>query len=306
MMMCCPQCGHEARLAFRAIDLNHNISEDLFPYYRCPNCGLVFLRPIPIDLGRYYALGYYPIPTTREELAVKAQGELFKLDMIRPFAAKGRLLEIGSSYGSFAYAASQAGYEVDVIEMSEQCCEFLRRTAGIHAVQSDDPANAMRNMGPYDVITMWHVIEHLPDPWSVIEIAAQRLLPGGILAIGAPNPQSLQFKVFGKSWMHLDAPRHLQLIPLGCLRSRLERCGLTAVETVTTDQQALACNFAGWITSMVHLSQKRIARACLVRIARRVQPLAAFIERYGLNSSAYTLICRRDLSGNLEEQGRHG
>ena len=70
---------------------------------------------------------------------------------------------------------------------------------------------------------MWHVIEHLRRPWEVIERAAANLQDGGVLAIATPNPRALQFKLLRRRWAHLDAPRHLFLIPSRRARASLRR-----------------------------------------------------------------------------------
>jgi 2-polyprenyl-3-methyl-5-hydroxy-6-metoxy-1,4-benzoquinol methylase len=61
----------------------------------------------------------------------------------------------------------------------------------------------------YDVIAIWHGIEHLPDPWAVLRQCAQQLAPHGVLVIATPNPDSIQFGIFRQYWVHLDAPRHV-------------------------------------------------------------------------------------------------
>ncbi len=294
MKVDCPQCQHSAVFAFEITDKNRAAGPDSFSYYCCSTCKLLFLRPIPPDLGRYYPDNYYPIPSSVQQLRQSAQIDEFKIDMIRRFVPEGRLLEIGSSYGGFAFLAKDAGYQVDVIEMSAACCECLRTVAQVNAIQSDNPISAMQKLGSYDVIAMWHVIEHLPDPWEVLEHAACHLSPGGILIIAAPNPQSLQFRLFGKNWMHLDAPRHLQLIPLSCLLERLRSCGLDEVDLTTTDPHTRIMNGQSWLSSMAHISSNRIARGCLIRLRPAIQRLLGPMELKGLNGSAYTLIARKE------------
>ncbi len=63
--------------------------------------------------------------------------------------------------------------------------------------------------GPFDVVTMWHVLEHLPEPVAALERAAELLAPGGRLIVSVPNNDSWQARLGGDDWLHLDIPRHI-------------------------------------------------------------------------------------------------
>jgi hypothetical protein len=91
----CPKCRGESPLKFRVGDRNRRITNDVFNYYRCPTCAIQFVSPIPDNLGRYYESDYYDIPDSLETLAVRAEPEQFKIDIVRRFASGGHLLEIG-------------------------------------------------------------------------------------------------------------------------------------------------------------------------------------------------------------------
>jgi len=81
------------------------------------------------------------------------------------------------------------------------------------------PAGATLHLGPLDrqpfaprsfhLITLWHVLEHLADPGPVLQQLSGLLAPGGLLVIAVPNIGSLQARLFGANWFHLDLPRHL-------------------------------------------------------------------------------------------------
>jgi SAM-dependent methyltransferase len=78
----------------------------------------------------------------------------------------------------------------------------------------------------FDVVTMWHVLEHLPSPIPALEQATDLLERGGMLLIATPNPASIEASLFGRRWYHLDAPRHLVLIPPSSLIAALEELGM--------------------------------------------------------------------------------
>ena len=241
----CPQCGGDSRLLFEAADLNRGVSSARFHYDRCERCGLVFQPQPPADLAAYYGSGYY-LELTLDAVRRAARAERDKIDIVRRHAAAGRLLEIGASRGVFAWLAREAGFAVEVIEMDRRCCAFINDTLGIPAVDADDPAAALAGRAPYDVIALWHVVEHLRDPWTLLDRAATALAANGLLVVGTPNPDAFQFAQLGAAWPHVDAPRHTCLIPHATLVGRLAARGLTLVDTVTSDRSARAASRFGW------------------------------------------------------------
>jgi len=289
----CPQCRGEGRRLFSVGDLNRKVSAEEFDYYRCRSCGLIFLTPIPRDLSAYYPPAYHEFPKSIEDLESGTAHEIYKLETIKAHAGGRRLLEIGPSYGRFAFLAKSAGFVVDALEMDRACCAFLNDVVGIHAAHTSDIIESARHIGAYDVIAMWHSLEHLPDPWALLDLLPSKLNPGGILVIASPNPESLQFRVFGKFWVHLDAPRHVELIPPGILTQRLSRNGMERVHFTTSDQGARDCNGLGWHVSPAHrVGQRKLGRAAkfvglqLIRIGRRVEKITGL-------GSAYTLVFRK-------------
>ena len=93
--------------------------------------------------------------------------------------------------------------------MDERCCEYLQGELGVHTIRSDEPAALLQTLARPQVISLWHSLEHLREPAELLAAAAERLEPGGVLALGVPNPRSLQFRLLGARWAHLDAPRHI-------------------------------------------------------------------------------------------------
>jgi SAM-dependent methyltransferase len=79
--------------------------------------------------------------------------------------------------------------------------------------------------GPFDAITMWHVLEHLPEPLAALERAAELLAPGGRLVVSVPNNDSWQARLGGDDWLHLDIPRHIYHFTPGSLSQLVERAG---------------------------------------------------------------------------------
>jgi 2-polyprenyl-3-methyl-5-hydroxy-6-metoxy-1,4-benzoquinol methylase len=293
-MTMCPQCGQQAPLSFSTKDYNRRISDERFDYYRCNACAFVFLSPVPGDLGRYYPAQYYDVPRNEAELMQRGEElQRWKLDTVMALVGKGRLLEIGPAYGLFSALAKRAGFEVTAIEMDSRCCSFLRDTVGIQVVHSADTVAALEQLPAFDVIVLWQVIEHLPDPWAVLDAAADRLAPNGVLILDTPNPQAFQFGVLGRYWTHVDAPRHVTLIPAKLLTQHVARSGLEPVLLTAADKGANGFNGFGWAFSFKNFFLGRGTGALAHLCGRVLAKLLIPIERTGWRGSTYTAAFRK-------------
>jgi len=269
------------------------LSDHPFAYHGCPSCGLVFIDRPPDDLDRYYKEDYYQVPRSIEELAARARNEHYRIDIIQQFARSGRLLEIGASYGILCYLAKQRGFDVEAIERDEGCCRFLRDTLKIRAHQSSRPEETLRTLGAFDVIALWHVIEHLTDPWAFLQTAAAALKPGGILVLATPNPESFQFRILRERWPHVDAPRHLWLMPTSCLQSYVRPLKLDLLWSTTEDAGGVHWNEFGWTQYFVNMTGGRLPRRPLRAMGMLTTALTRFIERRPRQGCAYTAAFRK-------------
>lgn len=291
--MACGVCGGPLSEAFRAVDRNRRISDVTFTYYRCARCGTSQLLPVPDDLVRYYPHDYYAVPTDRAVPQDVIDRERYKLGIVRQFVPRGRLIEIGTGFGAFLSIMSEAGFECSGIEMDAQSAAFVQSVVGVPVHQSDDPAALLASQGPFDVVAMWHVIEHLPNPRDVLEAIAGALNPGGVVALAAPNPASLQFRLMRANWAHLDAPRHLMLIPTGALIALGRELGLEPALVTTVDDGALGLNTFGWRESLAGFSTRYLPRELLRLAGSGVAAAMGPVERRGLRGSTYTVVLRR-------------
>ena len=297
----CPHCVQPAEAFCETLDLNREIGDETFHYYQCRRCRYIYLHPVPEDLDRYYAGGYYGFPDDIDEwLPALEQQEGYKVRLIEKYARGRRLLEVGPSIGGALYLAKRAGYDVTAVEMDPECCAFMQDRLGIRAIQSADAARVLNDdTQTYDVITAWHVIEHLEDHRALIDAAVERLAPNGILILAAPNPDSLQFRLFGKNWAHLDAPRHVALIPPVLLKFQLTVLGLIPELTTTRDPGGRFWNLFGWEHTLGillrHRRRKPGRRRGLEKVLTRVchvlaWPIEVFLER----GTAYTFVYRKE------------
>lgn len=271
----CPYCSGSSRFFVSSPDRNRHTTAAIFSYFQCCNCKLVFMDPLPSDLTPFYREGYQPIPASLAELRSLAAQERYRMDPILRHKKAGRMLEIGPWIGLFGCNAKDVGFEVTAIEMNPSCVEFLRKTVGIRAVQSSDPVQALADLNEsFDVIALWHSLEHLKEPWRLVERASSCLTPGGILVIAIPNIESYQYSVLKSAWKHLDAPRHLFFYPIESLTALCRQHGLSALEITTTDELSDALSRDTWhslANSMIPVRYARGVLARLLRLATRSQ-----------------------------------
>lgn len=289
----CPLCGGATQRAFVTRDRNRGIGDERFEYRRCRVCGVLHLRNVPEDLGRYYPSAYFSLPSHDQLRAIGRGHERYRIDTVRRHVSSGRLTEIGPGDGIFAVQALDAGYEVSAIEMDREACEHLRAMLGIEVVQSATPDAALGALAPLQGVVAWHVLEHLPDPWALVDAAAAALQAGGVLVVATPNPCALGLRVLGGRWPHVDAPRHLFLLPHEAVIARAAAAGLEPVELTHTDAGGLHWNAFAWHYALrrpaISPRADRLAQLAGHAIAAALAP----VERRGLRGAAYTLVLRK-------------
>ena len=132
---------------------------------------------------------------------VKRSNIKSKLNRIRQYATKGHMLDYGAGNGDFALAAEQAGWQVVVYETSLGAIETLKQRQ-LFVVAKPLQENQ------FDVITLWHVFEHINRPEEALASFYKSLKPGGVLALAVPNTASWDAKHYKSFWAAYDVPRH--------------------------------------------------------------------------------------------------
>jgi predicted SAM-dependent methyltransferase len=191
--------------------------------------------------------------------------------------------------------ARNEGFYVEAIEMNSDCCSFIRNKVGITVLQANDISAVLQAQNKtYDVIVMWHVIEHLADIWNILELAVTRLNRDGIIALASPNPDSFQFKVMGKYWPHLDTPRHVQLFPMKLLVEKFESLGMTLQVCTTTDEGARHLDRFGWRYLVVRPKSKiKIFQDIKRLIGGLLWRIFIPIDRIEGRGSVYTMVFKK-------------
>lgn len=150
------------------------------------------------------------------------------LDVIN---SSGTLLDIGAATGFFITIAKSKGFEVSGVEISDYAAS-VGRSRGLN-ITTGTLSEYLFAGTPLDVITMWDVLEHFPDPDKDIKLAHDFLKTGGILAINTPDSGSLYARVMSRNWHLLVPPEHIHYFNRKSLRLFLEKNGFEVVFITT-------------------------------------------------------------------------
>jgi SAM-dependent methyltransferase len=285
----CSLCGAPSDFLLTTGDRNRGVGERTFSYRRCRACRSVELADVPDDLDPYYPDDYYVLPSL-DELRAAARRESYRMELLLPFAASGRLTEIGPGNGIFAVQAKDAGFDTAAIEMDGRVSDYLRTVVGIEVVQSDRPEEVLPTRPASRAIAMWHVLEHVPRPWDLLDAAGSSLEPGGALVVAMPNPDALGFRLLRERWTHLDAPRHLFLIPARALVERARAAGLQLALLTSTDRGGRYWDRFAWQQALVGPQPGRVRRVAARAGGAAIALLLAPFERRRLRGSTYTAV----------------
>lgn len=235
----CANCGStENNLQYTLRDENYGYAGQ-FQIVTCANCDLTFLNPRP-DEGTIG--GFYPASADYSCFANRQAPPPLNLDhplIATAGIATGRLCDVGCGVGDFLLAAQLAGWEVAGVEPSGFARDVANERLGDAVVQ---PSITDVN-GQFDIVTMWHVFEHVHDPPATLRQIGDILKPNGMVAIGVPNYGSAERRIFGRYWIALDAPRHLFHYTPRTLRMLVETAGFEVVSlTHTVAPNSLSAN----------------------------------------------------------------
>lgn len=149
-----------------------------------------------------------------------------------PASAQGRILDVGCGVGALLEALSLLGWETEGIDTDATVvalCQGRGLNARVGLLEEQHYPD-----GSFDVVTMMHVIEHVPDPLRTLREVYRILRPGGRLIMLTPNLNSLGHQRFGIDWLGLDIPRHLCLFTSSTLTQVVEAVGFARSEWSTT------------------------------------------------------------------------
>lgn len=190
--------------------IDYSVSKEEFFLEYDPVYKLYRTTPVPQELGRYYQSDAYISHTDGkkglfEKLYqwVKTYTLQQKIKLIEHYVPQGKLLDIGAGTGDFLRVAAQRGWSVSGVEPEKKARDRAEEK-GIFL--KEDKTHITDT---YQVITLWHVLEHVPNLQEQIAFLKDHLTIGGLLVIAVPNYRSRDAQHYGKYWAAYDVPRHL-------------------------------------------------------------------------------------------------
>ena len=213
----CPLCGGQ-QLEHTLTCTDHYASGEKFEVVRCAHCGFLMTQNAPIEakMGKYYeAPDYISHSDTQKGMMNRVYHWVRQFMLSRKAAlvrkvsnmSVGTLLDYGTGTGYFAHAMMQKQWHVKAIEKSPQARAFAKERFKLDV----EPETALPLYQPktFDVVTLWHVLEHVEHLNEMWETLHKILKDRGVLIVAVPNPDSYDARKYGEWWAAYDVPRHL-------------------------------------------------------------------------------------------------
>lgn len=211
----CPICSGNQFIDFLSVT-DYSVSKHAFTISECKGCSFRFTNPIPTEekIGDYYKFDAYVSHSDDKTGIINSLYHLVrkytlgkKYRLLRGYIKRGNLLDIGSGTGYFLSYMKDKGWQVSGLEPDEQARRIATEKHGFSVNAPSFMENISANS--FDVITMWHVLEHVYHLKKDVKKIAEMLKPEGVLFVAVPNCASYDAKKYGKYWAGYDVPRHL-------------------------------------------------------------------------------------------------
>jgi 2-polyprenyl-3-methyl-5-hydroxy-6-metoxy-1,4-benzoquinol methylase len=171
-------------------------------------------RPEAADLGRYYkSEEYISHSNSRRGIInkvyhrIRKRNHKTKFSIIEREVNTGRILDIGCATGEFLAFMKERGWTCQGVEPDPEARAFAAENYGLEVLE-EDALNQFPEKS-FEVITLWHVLEHVPRLQERMKQLKRLLKPGGLLVIAVPNAASYDAQKYGSYWAGFDVPRHL-------------------------------------------------------------------------------------------------
>jgi 2-polyprenyl-3-methyl-5-hydroxy-6-metoxy-1,4-benzoquinol methylase len=248
----CPVCNKEEFKNFLVVTDN-SVSKESFVIVECENCSFKFTNPRPNakSIGSYYEseeyISHSNIKTgiiNRAYHVVRSITTKQKVELINRYApAKGSILDYGCGTGVFIKACKKDGWEIRGVEPSEKAREVAISETG--ELIASDLSEIQGEK--FEIITLWHVLEHIHDLNETMNELVEMLSDEGTLIIAVPNADSHDAELYKENWAAYDVPRHLYHFTQPTMKRLLKKHKLNL-------QEVLPMKFDAYYVSM--LSEK--------------------------------------------------
>ena len=238
----CVNCGHASFIhLFDSYDFDSGKKH--FSLEKCSNCQLTRTSPVlnETELATYYDVDYYGSSTKKfnsliEAWTIWSNNRLAKKILsaasanVRRSEEPVRVLDIGCGRANLLKAFKRNDCQCFGVERSDfpEDAELEGIT-----IYKQNLLDIEFEKNSFDIVVIWHVLEHLTDPASTLKKVGKILKPDGKLIVAVPNFGGLQSRLFSKHWFHLDLPRHTYHFTQQSLQSIANNAGLAVTKTTT-------------------------------------------------------------------------
>jgi SAM-dependent methyltransferase len=292
--MICPVCGNACFSAWGRV--NNYIIE------RCQGCGLGITSPFP-EHGERVAVNQETYLLEKRINTYFSRYMYFKkryrrqIRNIHFFKSRGKLLDIGCNIGLFLNEARMAGFDTTGVELNNACAEYARTHFELE-VHSDYLNNIAFEATSFEVVTLYDVLEHIPDLRGILADIRKILAPNGLLVVQSPNLDSLMAELAKSTWSWLSPPDHLFHFTPGSLCSLIEQSGYSILQVKTWEPVDAFCDDvmrarlgnslpAKIARTLIRLTGLALALVTLMKKTWWRKQKGALIEVYAVKTTSY-------------------
>lgn len=240
----CPVCS--SNKIIRTISTqDYFLTNETFDILTCSECSFAMTYPIPepSDLPKYYQSENYLSHTAAKKGAINSLYQILrninlkrKYKLVSKYKSNGQILDIGCGTGELLNYFSNKNWQVQGIEPNLEARNFAIKQYKLEIFPEEKLPNLTAKK--FDIITMWHVLEHVPDFNLRLSQIKKLLKPNGTIFIAVPNINSPDAKYYGQYWAALDVPRHLHHFSSKSIKEVAKRNELNLVEMVPMKMDA--------------------------------------------------------------------
>ncbi len=230
----CPIC-HETHFENFISCTDFTVSSEIFSIVRCSQCQFLFTDPRPSNeqLGSYYASEEYISHTNKGNNLINIIYRMArnftlqsKIKLINSLTQERNLLDYGCGTGDFLAASAKKRWETHGVEPDEKARSYAITENKQHVSQNINDISPDKQ---FDIITLWHVLEHVSELNGTLKKLIQHLKPKGKLLIAVPNPNAFDAYYYKEHWAAYDVPRHLYHFSTQSMENLLKIHGLTII-----------------------------------------------------------------------------
>ncbi len=230
----CPSCKH-SKFSNHIICKDHTVSGESFALMKCEKCGLIITNPRPDaqHIAKYYNDKNYISHTNKANTpinlvykAVRSITLAQKKKLIQNYTTGKSCLDFGCGSGVFIDYMQNHGYLAEGFETHQETANAAHDLTGVSILSE------LKSIGKdkYDIVTAWHVLEHVHDLKTTLKTLRKSLTNDGVLFVAVPNHQSDDAKYYGQFWAAYDVPKHLYHFDQNAMSTLAKKCKLEVID----------------------------------------------------------------------------